>query len=566
MSSDSDSNESLVNALSSHQKEHRLKPFLNKCRIIAQCIHPFVDISRAFYAGIPNVAALGDKGGEEADEEEEEYTDEERAAFKAIMKLQRGFRQLVDACAQNPDAFIALINKVSEKVIGGRGDDTTKLKKSIVSLLFEDERKGSIFPSGLQQEVLLPNDPKSLRGWNHIETANLLCPLRLKEEFLQDPYAFIDSVNDNTIILTATDLPSFLYEAGTEYDEEREYIGLFRGFLMERVFRQIFTGPSSVFSPTQKVNKTKAKKFGLTEAYIALSSMKQWGELDDNFRLDYFYSNLVAILTNCKELPWYTDTIEWYTERVPGLRSKPGRKKKGPRTSNDHDSSEPSPAERIAAQLRAAGPADQGQVQEREQLHNAHQQVHGHRQVEEPHEPVENAREDSNDPKRRHRRKDDTNTESQDEPQDEEAPAQGPERSPVRELDESERNPRTEPHAQYQSEHEPQREHEHHQNRHPSAPPPRHAQPQVPSQARHPPLSEQEIRTSKKRLLERLFSGDSEDDDSLHQKRQHTAPATPKAPISKTATSTSSKPKAKAAPPKGPVVSKMAPTRKKQVR
>jgi hypothetical protein len=75
----------------------------------------------------------------------------------------------------------------------------------------------------------------------------------------------MDRVEDGTVQITDEDFPSFLYEIETAYDEENEDIGLFRGFLLVRVYRHIFTGPSSAMNPTAKVNKSKARKFRLTE-------------------------------------------------------------------------------------------------------------------------------------------------------------------------------------------------------------------------------------------------------------------------------------------------------------
>jgi len=75
----------------------------------------------------------------------------------------------------------------------------------------------------------------------------------------------MDRVKDGTVQITDEDFPSFLYDTETAYDEENEDIGLFRGFLLVRVYRHIFTGPSSAMNPTAKVNKSKARKFRLTE-------------------------------------------------------------------------------------------------------------------------------------------------------------------------------------------------------------------------------------------------------------------------------------------------------------
>lgn len=40
------------------------------------------------------------------------YSTDELDAFEAIMKLERGFREVVDACASDTDAFLALIKEV----------------------------------------------------------------------------------------------------------------------------------------------------------------------------------------------------------------------------------------------------------------------------------------------------------------------------------------------------------------------------------------------------------------------------------------------------------------------
>lgn len=74
----------------------------------------------------------------------------------------------------------------------------------------------------------------------------------------------MDGVEDGTIQITDEDFPSFLYETDRIYDEANEDIGLFRGYLLVRVFRHIFTGPLSALNPNMKSNKFKAKKFKLT--------------------------------------------------------------------------------------------------------------------------------------------------------------------------------------------------------------------------------------------------------------------------------------------------------------
>jgi hypothetical protein len=45
----------------------------------------------------------------------------------------------------------------------------------------------------------------------------------------------MDRVADKKIRITDEDFPVFLYESGTDYDEENEDAGLFRGYVLVRV-------------------------------------------------------------------------------------------------------------------------------------------------------------------------------------------------------------------------------------------------------------------------------------------------------------------------------------------
>ena len=132
-------------------------------------------------------------------------------------------------------------------------DDTNKLKFLFSNISTKILKTGSRFPTTLKNHRLLKFklDPKDLRGFCNIDTGDLLCPLRLRDQFNEDPMyvtvtlcmcantfyssGFMDQVQDGKFEITSDDLPSFLYETGTVYDPENENDGLFRGFLIVRV-------------------------------------------------------------------------------------------------------------------------------------------------------------------------------------------------------------------------------------------------------------------------------------------------------------------------------------------
>ena len=132
------------------------------------------------------------------------YTEEEIKTFEDIMKLERGFKNVVKACATDTDTFLLLIAQVSDymRVISlpltpflkisnaaahSRSDDTGRLKSDILEYIYEDPKKGSRFSLELQHTRPLASDPKALRGFLHIDLADLLCPLNLKAQFERDP-------------------------------------------------------------------------------------------------------------------------------------------------------------------------------------------------------------------------------------------------------------------------------------------------------------------------------------------------------------------------------------------
>ncbi|KAH9956330.1 hypothetical protein BGW80DRAFT_1181218, partial [Lactifluus volemus] len=118
--------------------------------------------------------------------------------------------------------------------------------------------------------------------------------------------------------------PSFMYATGTEYDPEDSTKGLFRGFLLIRVFRHIFTGPSSAINATNTANKTKAKVFMLrkvtgrmiaytaVQCYFVLSSANKWANYIDEFNLDHFYDNIVAMFEENSDEPFIRETLDWW--------------------------------------------------------------------------------------------------------------------------------------------------------------------------------------------------------------------------------------------------------------
>ena len=124
-----------------------------------------------------------------------------------ILAVHPHLHGIVSACIDHPDTFGNLIHMVSQYM-------HTYMQYLLMAINLEVEHAaaGSMrrwhckapwwnfdihvqrpkptncgFNEVLQQDPLIPGSAKSLRGWNYIETAYLLCPEQCLEEFLSDP-------------------------------------------------------------------------------------------------------------------------------------------------------------------------------------------------------------------------------------------------------------------------------------------------------------------------------------------------------------------------------------------
>jgi len=174
--------------------------------------------------------------------------------------------------------------------------------------------------------------------------------------------AFLRKIEDGSTILTAHDLPSFLYDRKTSYNEHDEVTGLFRGFLLVRVCyptarhfnaTNLPTGLPSYLhwsinsdEPHPQRAKVQGKNVQLGsgdrqdhclrmcageglvacylfyfliqehQTYIALSTMPKWGNADNQFRLDTLYDDIVSMFEENADNPWVEETLSWWNAYV----------------------------------------------------------------------------------------------------------------------------------------------------------------------------------------------------------------------------------------------------------
>ncbi|KAF8054780.1 hypothetical protein FPV67DRAFT_1549128 [Lyophyllum atratum] len=206
-----------------------------------------------------------------------------------------------------------MINKARD---GCRSDDTGGLKKDIISYMMVS-RDTAVSPP------IPSTGSKMVRGWSHVQTAALLCPIEY--DATAETYTRILS---GALRVTADQFPRFLYPDGHIYDPEDLTKGILLGHLGLRVAKHIFQGPSAAMQgPGYCRGKGgNASIHGITtmtgrsipyiacQARFAISSAESWASSDLGFSYETFYWNIVKLFDSGEG----QDIIDEYNYQIFG--------------------------------------------------------------------------------------------------------------------------------------------------------------------------------------------------------------------------------------------------------
>ncbi|KAG1741591.1 hypothetical protein EDD22DRAFT_959020 [Suillus occidentalis] len=283
---------------------------------------------------------LGAVDESDADKMDSDDSDENRRyrSFKKLMVWCPSARKLLRSSAEHETLAYAY-NKLNEGSDGARGDDSASLKCAVADWLME--RAPTPNPTIHRQD-------KSGRGFYNDVTGGLLCPVDYDWSNPTVRASIRDYHPDFRI--TACSWPSFLYEDGC-YDPQNPTNGLFKGKLLIKAFKRVFTSPTSTYeeqpadSAARSVrNKNSGERRTRRDvstllnmrsiqpraiAYVsvqlrfALSSAGSWCIVDDEFNHQEFYDNIVDYL----ELPPspeaakdVDDLLLWWNQKVFGRK------------------------------------------------------------------------------------------------------------------------------------------------------------------------------------------------------------------------------------------------------
>ncbi|KAF7986942.1 hypothetical protein HWV62_12753 [Athelia sp. TMB] len=286
-----------------------------------------------------------------------ELTIEEERAFRSYNVLAK-YVPLIKTLSEssNENVLRALYSNLRTGSDNARGDDAGKLKAAVVTWI--NDKYGPSTPP-------LRINSKEERGLFNIHTGRLLRPALYDWDDENVQVLIRDGNSDFAV--TAQDWPAFCYP-GNKCDPADIEKGLFRGPMLIRAFKYLFTSPSSVTdddddpissttpqpNPPAKRHKTSEKKSASTRtnvailmglksvtphaiAYVAvqlryaLSSTSTWKTEDSQFdHMEFYY----AIVNYFEETPGplATKHVEellawWNTEvfgRSTGVLQPPG--------------------------------------------------------------------------------------------------------------------------------------------------------------------------------------------------------------------------------------------------
>ncbi|KAG1760158.1 hypothetical protein EDD22DRAFT_955192 [Suillus occidentalis] len=309
-------------------------PYLRAACWFPLAIDPFAVLEDVLYEGMEaEFAEL--QGNRTSSQSEEDVNSCQKKSYikqyNELVKLVPTFSSIISEFEKAPSAMDNFIHALSSAANDARSDDTGSLTREGLTYMLKNPESDQFNPS------LLKHHGKIARGWNHPQTARLLCPMRMLSTFDADSRyrSFMEKVKEGQIKITAAKLPTFLYDESM-FDPAKKSQGCLRGYYLKRVFRHIFTGPSSALNPNaRRGTKTpKGRIHGMTsplpraiayaavQAYFQLSSSNIWCQEIEDLDLVDLYDRVVDMFEGNTNRKWVEETLQHWKSEAPGLQQR----------------------------------------------------------------------------------------------------------------------------------------------------------------------------------------------------------------------------------------------------
>ncbi|KIK82396.1 hypothetical protein PAXRUDRAFT_832234 [Paxillus rubicundulus Ve08.2h10] len=322
-----------TNLLSKLEKKPRNENFVLEGRAIRRLVS-LVDRVEDLLAEHDRRVMLG--GGNDSDTPSIPSSDVEQYQYRSYQKLIRWCPSIRKLMQSDMDTYQLNITyrQLNQGADGARGDDASMLKVTVATWLMEQT------PC---PEPAIHSRDKASRGFNHDVTGRLLCPVDYDWEDPSVRAGIRDYHPD--FLVTAFSWPRYLYE-NLVFDPKNPTKGLFRGELLLKAFRCIFTSPSSAESGEDqnarrnKVQRTSGERrtrcdvagllkmhevqpraiaYGAVQLRQSLSSSGSWRIVDEDFDNEAFYYNIVdyfELPTSQEQTKEVDDLLLWWNRQI----------------------------------------------------------------------------------------------------------------------------------------------------------------------------------------------------------------------------------------------------------
>ncbi|KAG5634595.1 hypothetical protein H0H81_001445, partial [Sphagnurus paluster] len=155
------------------------------------------------------------------------------ASWRILCKLIPGFEKHMLSLGGDRKQRKSICSDIMAGMNKARSDDTSAFKTRITSYMLLGAPNAAVTPP------LSSDGTKQDRGFHHLQTARLLCPIK----YVATAETFT-KIRNGELKVTDAMLPRYLYPDDQEYDPKDMSEGIFRGHIMERALRHLLQGPS----------------------------------------------------------------------------------------------------------------------------------------------------------------------------------------------------------------------------------------------------------------------------------------------------------------------------------
>ncbi|KAH9842995.1 uncharacterized protein C8Q71DRAFT_720381 [Rhodofomes roseus] len=303
-----------------------LKPWKQAARFVPRCMGPFVNLFNVIICGV-HFHGLSPEEWDTTHFKKLNVSDipKNLQHYKMLLDLIPGLDETLQQSRGN-ETIVGYVAHFCEKhKKQARSDDGTKVKNCILSFL----------PKNVEDIPSIEQDhEKHTRGFHHLATARLLCPIALRGQFATNPQQFCDNTFEGGVEITAGHFPALLYREEGYWAETPE-VDCLKSPVLSSVYRAIMTGPKTAKAPLAQSSKLRsgpgrksvAKVYDVsvctpeTIAYVAtlsrfgIDSQLEWCENDGEFVYRTFYENILGLF---EDETWASEVVLWYNEEVFG--------------------------------------------------------------------------------------------------------------------------------------------------------------------------------------------------------------------------------------------------------